>query len=64
MNNIMGFILKILMISLGFSLIIKYLAPLIPVVPNHINATIFVMVLPLSMTLLLVWRIKEKSSHL
>ncbi|MEA5535211.1 hypothetical protein [Crocosphaera sp. XPORK-15E] len=64
MNNILGFILKIFSISLVFSLIIKYLAPFIPVVPNDLNATIFVMVLPLIMTLLLVWRTQKKSSNL
>ncbi len=53
MNETISFVLKIIIASLLFSLIIKYLGPLVSLSPTNINALIIVMILPLIITLYL-----------
>ena len=64
MNGQADFIIKLIVFSLGFSLLIKYVTPFINVPATEINAIMIVMVLPLTMTLLLFWRLKNNSNSL
>ena len=45
MNSILSFVLKVLIVSLVISLIIKYLGPLITITPNNFNALILLYIL-------------------
>ncbi|MEM8779455.1 MAG: hypothetical protein AAGF26_11415 [Cyanobacteria bacterium P01_G01_bin.49] len=60
MNDQIDFILKIIISSLGFSIVLKYFAPLITISTTNTNAAIIVIILPLIMTLLLLWRMLKK----
>lgn len=63
MNGQANFIIKLIVFSLGFSLLIKYVMPLINVPATETNAIIVVMVLPLTVTLLLFWRLRNHSNN-
>ena len=60
MNNILVFLLKLLIVSLVISWIIKYLAPLIDIAPSNVNALIIVMILPSIITVFLGWKLSQK----
>lgn len=62
MKGILIFLLKVLIASLVISWMIKYLAPLITVTPNNVNALIIVMILPIIITLFLGWQLLQKVS--
>lgn len=62
MKGILIFFLKVLIVSLVISWMIKYLAPLIPITPNNVNALIIVMILPIIITLFLGWQLLQKVS--
>ncbi len=64
MNGQTDFIIKLIVFSLGFSLLIKYVMPLINVPATETNAILTVMVLPLTVTLLLFWRLRNHSNNL
>ena len=53
MNGTISLLIKITIMSLIFSLIIKYSGLLISITPSDINALIIVMLLPLIITLFL-----------
>ena len=62
MKGILIFLLKVLIVSLVISWMIKYLAPLITVTANNVNALIIVMILPIIITLFLGWQLLQKVS--
>ncbi|WP_013321198.1 hypothetical protein [Gloeothece verrucosa] len=60
MNNAqIGFILKVLLLSTGLSILIKYGGPLVQIPATPINALIGISLLPLIMLIALWWRSKE-----
>ena len=53
MNETISFLVKLTIISLILSLVIKYSGLLISIPPTDVNALIIVMILPLTVALLL-----------
>ncbi len=62
MNDSLNFVLKVLILSLVISLMIKYLGPVIAITENNVSALIIVMLLPLIITLFLSWKLLQKVS--
>ncbi len=63
MNVTISFLIKITIISLIFSIIIKYSGLLISIPPSDINAFIIVMILPLIITLFLTQKMFNNGSN-
>lgn len=64
MNSQIGFIAKILLLSTLVSILIKYggqrLTGFYPLAPSVSNALIAVLVLPITITAILGWRVAKK----
>ncbi len=56
-NNQIGFIVKVLILSLAVSILIKYGGQLIEIAPTYLNATLAITIPPLLMAIALVWRL-------
>lgn len=63
MNGTISFLIKITIISLIFSLIIKYSGTLITITPSDLNALIIVLLLPLIITLFLTQKMLNNDSN-
>jgi|JI91814BRNA_FD_contig_101_660094_length_3904_multi_7_in_0_out_0_3 hypothetical protein len=61
MNAQIGFILKVLILSIGLSLGIKYGGPFLFIPSTNLSAVIGVFTLPLIVTSLLFWRATRNS---
>ncbi|MCL2929940.1 MAG: hypothetical protein O4861_14105 [Trichodesmium sp. St16_bin4-tuft] len=64
MNNQTGFILKILILSGGLSLVIKYGGPYLSIPSTAINALIPVLMFPIVVGILLGWRLWQQIESL
>ena len=62
MNETISFLVKLTIISLIISLVIKYSRLLISIPPTDVNALIIVMILPLTVALLLGKKMLSKDS--
>lgn len=62
MNETISFLVKLTIISLILSLVIKYSGLLISIPPTDVNALIIVMILPLTVALLLGKKMLSKNS--
>ncbi|CCQ55620.1 hypothetical protein CWATWH0402_5370 [Crocosphaera watsonii WH 0402] len=62
MNETISFLVKLTIISLILSLVIKYSGLLISIPPTDVNALIIVMILPLTVALLLGKKMLSKDS--
>lgn len=58
-NDQIGFVIKVLLLSAGLSILIKYGGSLVPIAPTPINALIGISLLPLIMLIALWWRSRE-----
>ncbi len=53
-------ILKVFFFSLGLSVIIKYVGPLLSLAPTKSNALVAILLPPLVVLLLLIWRFSNR----
>lgn len=60
MNNKITFILKVLILSAGLSLLIKYGGPYLSISSTAINALIAVLTPPIVVGILLGWRLLQQ----
>ncbi|MDJ0517869.1 MAG: hypothetical protein QNJ74_16995 [Trichodesmium sp. MO_231.B1] len=60
MNNKIIFILKVLILSAGLSLLIKYGGPYLSISSTAINALIAVLIPPIVVGILLGWRLSQQ----
>lgn len=56
MNNNVGFLLKVLAVSVGLSIAIKFGAPGLTIAPTTSNAIVAILLPTLVMSILLGWR--------
>ena len=63
MDNQTGFILKVLVISAGLSVLIKYAGPALEVGARPINALILVFLPTLTMAIALWWRSQQQGQQ-
>ena len=61
MNNSVGFIVKVLLLSTVLSILIKHSDRLVFIPPTSLNAAIFVFLLVLILVLLLIWRSRSST---
>ncbi len=64
MNNKTGFILKVLILSAGLSLIIKHGGPYLSIPSTAINALIAVLIPPIVIGILLGWRLLQQVENI
>ncbi|WP_241392577.1 hypothetical protein [Rippkaea orientalis] len=60
MSDQLGFILKVLLLSLGFSIVIKYGGQLVAIAPTNLNAILGITILPLLIAIGLILRLNLK----
>ena len=60
MENQLGFILKVFILSIGLSIIIKYICPFLSVRATSSNALIIVLLPIALLTISLIWRWREQ----
>jgi hypothetical protein len=60
MSSQIGFILKVFLVSLGLSLLIKYSGKFVSVAPTTTNALIGISIIPLLMIFILGWRYRNE----
>jgi hypothetical protein len=61
MKNQLGFVLKVFLLSIAISFLIKYVGP-IPIAPTSSNALIIVLLPTTIMAIALLWRSKESNT--
>ena len=64
MNNQTGFILKVLILSAGLSLVIKYGGPYLSISSTAINALIAVLIPPIIVGILLGWQLLQQLENI
>jgi len=63
MENQMGFILKLLLLSALLSLLIKYAAPSLTIPATASNALIIVLLPPVILAIALLWRFQAQKQN-
>ncbi|MEB3339609.1 hypothetical protein [Okeania sp.] len=64
MNNQIIFILKVLILSAGLSLLIKYFCPDLSIPSTTINALIIVLIPPIFVGMLLGWQLLQQVENI
>ncbi|MEC4814874.1 MAG: hypothetical protein SAK29_16580 [Scytonema sp. PMC 1069.18] len=62
MENQLGFVLKVFLLSAVLSVLIKYALPYVPVSATATNALIIVFLPTVVMTILLLWRWQQQQN--
>lgn len=59
MDDKVGFVLKVLLLSLGFAIVIKHLAPQLEIPATLTNALLAVLLPSLLLAIALAWRLRK-----
>ena len=60
MENKLGFVLKVFILSAGISFLIKYAAPSLSIQATATNALIMILLPPVLMAIALLWRFQRQ----